>query len=169
MKDGFAVIDADRHVIEPSDLFDRYLEPAYRGRVELGGPNQTRRLVDGVSVSDAAKLPQAADAIEDRAQKQAIFAADHKYMAVFGETAAQGFSPAANIADMDREGVDVGVHFPTIGLYIMWRDGIEPALSAAICRAYNDWLAEYCSADPTRLKGVALIPLQDPKLAVAEL
>ena len=42
-------------------------------------------------------------------------------------------------------------------------------LSAAICRAYNNWLAEYCSADPARLKGVALLPLQDTQLAVAEL
>jgi predicted TIM-barrel fold metal-dependent hydrolase len=51
----------------------------------------------------------------------------------------------------------------------MWRDDIEPALSAAICAAYNDWLAEYCSYAPERLKGVALIPLQEPNLAVKEL
>ena len=54
------------------------------------------------------------------------------------------------------------VLFPTIGLYIMWRDDIDPELSAAICRAYNTWLADYCDYDRKRLYGVMLIPLQDP-------
>jgi len=169
MKDGFRVIDADRHIIEPSDLFDRYLDAPFRGRVQIGGRMQTRRLVDGVPVSDADRLPRAADALDDPEEKLAIFSEDRQYLATFGHTVAAGFSPAANLADMDREGVDVGVHFPTIGLYIIWRDGIDPQLAAAICRAYNNWLAEYCSHDPARLKGVMLIPLQDPKLAVAEL
>lgn len=31
MNNGFPVIDADRHVMEPSDLWDRYLEPEFRG------------------------------------------------------------------------------------------------------------------------------------------
>jgi hypothetical protein len=31
MNNGFPVIDADRHIMEPSDLWDRYLEPASRG------------------------------------------------------------------------------------------------------------------------------------------
>jgi len=31
MRDGFKVIDADRHVLEPSDMFDRYLPERFRG------------------------------------------------------------------------------------------------------------------------------------------
>jgi hypothetical protein len=31
MNNGFTVIDADRHVMEPSDLWDRYLEPSSKG------------------------------------------------------------------------------------------------------------------------------------------
>jgi hypothetical protein len=56
MKDGFKVIDADRHVLEPSDLFEKYLPEKFRGRVEIKGPNQTHRLVDGEKISDADKL-----------------------------------------------------------------------------------------------------------------
>ena len=37
MNNGFAVIDADRHVMEPSDLWNRYLEPKFKGR-----PNRLR-------------------------------------------------------------------------------------------------------------------------------
>ena len=35
-------------------------------------------------------------------------------------------------------------------------------------RAYNDWVAEYCGAHPARLFAMAVVPLQDPELAVAE-
>ena len=33
MRDGFKVIDADRHVLEPSDLFANYLPAKFRDRV----------------------------------------------------------------------------------------------------------------------------------------
>jgi uncharacterized protein len=39
----------------------------------------------------------------------------------------------------------------------------------AIARAYNDWLASYCAADPTRLFGAAMLPVQDPSAAAVEL
>ena len=42
-------------------------------------------------------------------------------------------------------------------------------LSAVLCHACNDWLMEYCSADPKRLLAVGLIPCQDPPAAVKEL
>ena len=31
MKDGFKVIDADRHILEPSDLYQRYLPEKFKG------------------------------------------------------------------------------------------------------------------------------------------
>jgi predicted TIM-barrel fold metal-dependent hydrolase len=36
-------------------------------------------------------------------------------------------------------------------------------------RAYNDWVAEYCSAAPQRLFAMAAVPLQDVERAVTEL
>ena len=50
MRDGFKVIDADRHVLEPTDLFAKYLPEKFRGRVEIKGPNQSYRLVDGEKI-----------------------------------------------------------------------------------------------------------------------
>jgi len=58
MNNGFPVIDADRHVMEPSDLWDRYLEPEFKGRVKITGPFQSRRYIDGRSVSDSDQLPR---------------------------------------------------------------------------------------------------------------
>jgi len=157
MKDGFRVIDADRHVMEPEDLFERYLEPEFKGRVQIGS-GRRERLVDGRPVSDNVKAPSGGG-----------MTLGQEYRATYSDAVAADFDAASNLRDMDREGVDVAVLFPTLGLYIMWADFIEPRLSAAICRAYNNCLAEYCSADRERLYGVMLLPLQDPRLACEEL
>jgi len=164
MKDGFKVIDADRHVLEPSDLYARYLPGKFRGRVRLEGPNQTVRMVDGEPVSDSERRP--GRSMEDYGY---IFASSKRWRECFADALANKFDPASNLRDMEREGIDVSVLFPTIGLYIMWRDNMDPELSAAICRAYNTWLSEYCGYDKKRLHGVMLIPLQDPARAVTEL
>ena len=42
MKDGFKVIDADRHILEPSDLYQKYLPEKFKKRVHLAGPNPDR-------------------------------------------------------------------------------------------------------------------------------
>ena len=33
MKDGLRFVDCDMHIMEPTDLFDKYLDPAFRQRV----------------------------------------------------------------------------------------------------------------------------------------
>jgi uncharacterized protein len=40
---------------------------------------------------------------------------------------------------------------------------------SAIFRAYNDWLAEFCRIDPARLKGIAMINLDDVRDGIKEL
>jgi predicted TIM-barrel fold metal-dependent hydrolase len=165
MRDGFKIIDADRHVLEPSDLFAKYLPEKFRSRVDIQGPNQSYRRVDGELISDA-------DRLRDATKQEDFgftFAASKKWRETFADALAAKFDTASNVRDMDKEGVDIGVLFPTVGLYIMWRDNLDPELSAAICRAYNTWMSDYCSASNKRLYGVALIPLQDPVRAVEEL
>jgi hypothetical protein len=41
-------------------------------------------------------------------------------------------------------------------------------LAAAICRAYNNWLADFCKSYPERLKGIAVVNLMDVEEAVKE-
>jgi predicted TIM-barrel fold metal-dependent hydrolase len=70
------------------------------------------------------------------------------------------------LAAMERQEIDLAVLYPTAGL------GIgrvrEPAYAAALCRAYNDFIAEYCKASP-RLKAVANLPVYNPSEAAGEL
>ena len=76
--------------------------------------------------------------------------------------------PRERLKDMDIEGIDVAVIFGTqIALTV---NGLmDKGLAGAMCHAVNEWLLEYCSADPTRLRAVGLIPCQDPPAAVREL
>ena len=154
MKNGFRVFDCNRHVIEPVDLWERQVEgpaagrasvavDASRSRVSVLGRPASRRSLDFLSLD--------------------------VYRACFADAIAADFSSAATLRDMDREGVDAALLFPTAGMYTTWADHVDGEASAALCRAYNRWLKEYCAAAPERLKGVALLPLQSIDRAVAEL
>src|SRR6266446_10228752 len=53
-------------------------------------------------------------------------------------------------------------------LHMMEHDDLAPDYAAALARAYNDWAADYCKTDPTRLKFAAQIAMHDVPSAVAE-
>jgi predicted TIM-barrel fold metal-dependent hydrolase len=53
-------------------------------------------------------------------------------------------------------------------LFVLASDDIDGALAAGLARAYNNWMADFCRADPKRLRGVGMVPLQDPAAAAAE-
>src|SRR5205823_1051086 len=78
-----------------------------------------------------------------------------------------GFDPHARIPDMDLDGIDAAFLYPSVGLF----SGAikEPRLAAAVCRAYNRWLADYCQPYPDRLFGVAMLPMQSIELAIEEM
>ena len=69
------------------------------------------------------------------------------------------------LADMDREGIEVSVLFPTSAFGIT--QSPEKDYAAAFCRGYNNWIASVCKESP-RLKGIGLVPFQDVPAAVAE-
>jgi predicted TIM-barrel fold metal-dependent hydrolase len=83
-----------------------------------------------------------------------------------------GHEPAARLADMDADGIDAVVLYPSFAMFFGPCDEIaalhDAEFVAACQRAYNDWLASFCAHDSTRLFGVAAVPLQDIALACAE-
>src|SRR5258708_27657148 len=78
-----------------------------------------------------------------------------------------GRDPKVRLQVLDDEGIDAAVLYPSVGLMFGLLE--HPDIAAALCTAYNDWLARYCATDEKRLIGVALLPQQDPRLAAAEL
>jgi len=68
---------------------------------------------------------------------------------------------------MDMDGIDAAFLYPSIGLFAGAVQ--DPPAAAAMSRAYNRWLADYCKPYPDRLFGVAMIPMQDTDLAIEEM
>jgi uncharacterized protein len=72
-----------------------------------------------------------------------------------------------HLRDMDVEGIDVQVLFPT-GL-LNFGSKREADVAVAMAHSYNNWLHEFCQTDSRRFKGVALVALQDMRAAVREM
>ena len=105
MRDNFKVIDADRHVLEPSDLFEKYLPAKFRAAGEiLEGPNQSRRAIDGEPISDA-------DRGCGRRSSRKITALPSAHRSAGARLSPKRWrrnsTPRRTLRDMDREGVDV--------------------------------------------------------------
>lgn len=73
--------------------------------------------------------------------------------------------PHVQLVDLDREGIDVQVIYPS---QLSVSAETDTAYATAWVQAYNDWLAEFCAVNPQRLKGVATVALQDIPAAIAE-
>ena len=69
---------------------------------------------------------------------------------------------------MDADGVDAGVIYPSVG-FAMYRTVPDSELLSACFAAYNDWVGEFCGAYPERLKGIAMLNLDNVEAAVKEL
>jgi len=78
-----------------------------------------------------------------------------------------GYDPDQHLKDMQIDGVAGEVLYPSQGLFYF--KVADTPLMSAIFRAYNDWLAEFCSTDPARLKGIAMINLDDVQDGIKEL
>ena len=84
-----------------------------------------------------------------------------------GSRAAQDvLDPALRLLDMDDEGIDVGVIFPSALIGFSALD--DPTLEAALYRAYNSFMVDFCAAEPSRLKFVPVVSMRDIEDGVAE-
>jgi predicted TIM-barrel fold metal-dependent hydrolase len=88
----------------------------------------------------------------------------------------------ARLADMDYDGVAAEIIYhglpagpgatripfdSLLGLSLVKE--FPPEMVAVGRHMYNEWLAEFCSAAPERLGGLAQLPMDDPKAALKEL
>ena len=165
-KNGYRIIDSDLHLIEPDDLFQRYLDERFRSRA----PRRDASVVSGQNTwsVEGHPTPYWIDFPQFRTANSRLWT--KKEQIPFQVRAFErGFDAPSTLEAMDIEGVDIApVYRSAAGVLAVATDGLDPEFRAALCRAYNDWVADYCSEDPSRLKGVALLPLQDIEFAVEE-
>jgi predicted TIM-barrel fold metal-dependent hydrolase len=137
------IIDSDGHLHEPFDLFERYMEKEFfpmRPRiVDLRDePRDTGRwLVEGKLVP---RLPFT----------RGVGGGGFRYQTPrHSQMKAKDNSLddiAGRLQDMDRMEIDYQIVYPTALVWVFDMENRE--LAAAVCRAYNNYIAEQCAKAP---------------------
>lgn len=169
---GLRVMDSDMHVMEPGDLWKRYIDAEYRNVAPAGPETIAHPRLHGVEMpgkqltSPLVGLKWFGPLVQHMEPQMPdyAYAVEHNWDGV------------SQLHAMDKEGMDIAFQYPTKGLAVLGIDsvefvgerGIEPAFATAIARAYNDWMRDFCSPDPKRLIGVAMIAPHDVNAAVTE-
>ncbi len=156
------ILSSDSHVFEPPDLWQTRIDAAFRDRAPRieridGGDHvvvERDQILSGIGlISNAGARFEAPETISARGRMEDVHSG--------------GWDPAQHLKDMALDGVAGEVLYPSQGLFYF--KVADTGLMSAIFRAYNDWLAEFCRTDPGRLKGIAMINLDDVEDGVAEL
>jgi predicted TIM-barrel fold metal-dependent hydrolase len=156
------ILSSDSHVFEPPDLWTSRIDAAFRHRAprmeRIEGADQLvveeHQVLSGIGlISNAGARFEAPETISGQGR--------------FDDVPRGGFDPGEHLRDMALDGVAGEVLYPSQGLFYF--KVADRLLMSAIFRAYNDWLAEFCSADRARLKGIAMVNLDDVEEGIAEL
>jgi predicted TIM-barrel fold metal-dependent hydrolase len=160
-KNGFKVFDSDMHIMEPPDLWERYIAPEFCSLAPRGRTSKNVRDLGLIfphaeaNVNRTAATPHRGHNFE---KNQKLYRAHSQ----------REWTAEVQLEAMDVEGIDVAVLFPTRGLSVLTHPDRDPRFAAALARAYNDWLHDFCQADPNRLLGAGMISVYDINDALQE-
>jgi len=159
----YPLISSDDHIIEPPDVWNGRLESRYQDRAPhlVSGDEGEFWTFEGQKIPNIGLSVMAGKKVEDYSPKAARFS----------EMLPGCYDPKKRLEDMDRDGIQASVLFPTVpGMAgTLFAQARDKELALRCLRAYNDWLADsWCAANPQRLIGQVIVPLWDIDLAVEE-
>jgi len=160
---GFKILDSDMHVMEPPDLWERYIDEKFRARAPRGVTSSNVRDLRMV-YPDGREWARTTTRQNDSARGQNF----ERNQTLYRSDAERGWTAEVQLEAMDTEGIDMAVLYPTRGLRALVVDDMDAEFAAAIARAYNNWLHDFCKKDPRRLIGAGMISPYDMNDAVAE-
>lgn len=164
-------VDGDGHVLEPPDLWERYLEPKYRSRalrirkdddgkeyVEIDG--RPSKLVRNGMPAGLGAMDRVGGIVYEREAKTGF---DYVDKAPLG-----AMDPEERIQRLDQENLERVFLYPTLS--ILWVAECEDEeITQAYIRAYNRWIVDFCADSNGRLIPIAQLSLGDPEAAETEL
>lgn len=162
MYDGLLVIDADAHKVENPLIMRDYIEPEYRDRIGL--------VVDSLGdqrakIIDFNPATGQNDFMRMFPQPQGMGKGGFRNL--HPETTLGAIFNQRRVEHMDREGIDVQVIFGTLNL--IFSSILDKDFAVALCKAYNNYIADDCRKYSDRLKPIGVVPLQDVQEAVKEM
>ncbi len=173
---SYQIIDSDRHVVEPPQMWKEYLPKRYHEyvpyfepvafkesvneRIERLGWKGTVPLLPLYMMAGHSIFNKWGEALQIEAALQSQR---------MGSQIQKGAAPEHQIQSMDEAGIVKAHLLPTYGSFIVNSEHVPSEVSSALARAYNTWLYKYCAYNPERLKGVGVISRHDPTSMIAEL
>ena len=166
LSDDAELVSVNDHLVEPADLWTSRVPRQVRDQapsvVEVaGGAEDGWRFGSDLLPFSLLSVPARKEGLDVVVAARRV---DEVWPAVH--------EPAARLAAMDADGVAVHTVMPHVCGFAGERLRLcgDSGLWELLVGAYNDFvLEEFCAADPDRLFGVALLPLADPRAAVAEI
>jgi predicted TIM-barrel fold metal-dependent hydrolase len=168
-KHGFKILDSDMHVFEPHDLYLKYMNPKWGDRIPRGEPRQKHGQIKFKFADGTPMRPSGVQALASATPKPIegeVVPGEAAVADRYAKPLKRNYDAVSQLEAMDEEGLDVAVLFRTFPLHC--DDSLEPEYANDLCRAWNNWMADFCQADPKRLRPSALITLHDVDLAVDE-
>src|SRR6266699_3268656 len=137
---SYKLISADSHIVEPPDLYTKRIEGRFRDRAprleRLETPTGRKFdawVIGGQQVGTLGAVMQAGQRFEDPSQID--------FLGMWEDVRLGAYDPQAMIKENEMDGVWGSCLQPSQGLF--WYRIPDSELLTAICRAYNDWIAEF--------------------------
>lgn len=144
------IFSADSHVMEPADIFTAGL-PASLKQYAIHSRKEGDFLITGTQDKVIYRLR-----VGQHREKE------------LGDNQRRGIREiAGRLEDMELEGIDAEICFPSLGLWLYALD--NPEAEAASARLYNDWHHDFLSGHPRRFVRCGMLPVLDFSNTVAEL
>jgi predicted TIM-barrel fold metal-dependent hydrolase len=157
----YKIIDCDQHVIEPPDLWHKYLPQKYQA--------QAPKLAKDEDGGDAWLL---GENIESLGLVSAMNATPRtlKWTGVKYDEMHPGiFEPKGRLELMDEDGISAAVFFPPQRTMIYFMFVEDKSFSLAGMQAYNNFITDFANFDRSRLGAIWQMPATGVDDAVAEL
>lgn len=178
MRDGFKILDFDRHIKEPENLFELYLtnkeKSKYLPQKEKMAPeNETfskrlERLKEYACFDSPEQVIVNKEPLWADMSEKVTIELNLQSLKRRNDISAAG-EASSQLNAMDETYIDVAILLPNHGSYYVNNEAIKANQSRAYAYAYNHWMADFMSESPNRLIGTALISRHDPELMIADL
>ena len=162
---GRTIYDADSHIMELPDFLKKYADPALREQIPEVSysasivTDEEVAVIMGQGGRHSAEHVAAQVALGDR-----LISASKEIQAL------GAFDSTDRVTALDMLGFRKQLVFAThsVAMPFSASSRLDPTLRYGAARAHNRHMADFCRAD-ARLIGVAVVPLDEPDLAIAEL
>jgi len=166
----YILIDSDRHVVEPSTVWEgvdgfevNYIHDTYEKmgeRAEKIGSFAAIQLPPDIYIGKYLILNNWGDR-----EKIASAYKSKNIQKKLGS----GMTSDKQILSMNDSEIEQAAIFPSFAMYIVNHAQVPADVSLKYAHSYNNWLKEYCSFNPERLKAVGVVSRHEPKNMVEQL